>query len=43
MDLITAHSGMNFNEEEFIHVLNDILAALDKNNVEAGARNELII
>jgi len=43
MDKITTHTGMNISEEEFIHVLNDILAALDKNNVEAGARNEFNI
>jgi len=42
MDMVTTHTGMNISEEEFIHVLDDILAALDKNNVEAGARNEVL-
>lgn len=36
------HKGMNVSEQEFIAVLDDILAALDKNNVGKQERDELL-
>lgn len=42
MDMVTAHTGMNISEEEFVLVLDDILAALDKNNVAPQERNEVL-
>jgi len=41
-DMLTAHTGMNINDEEFVAVCDDVLAALDKNNVGATERNEVL-
>jgi hemoglobin len=41
-DMITAHTGMNINEEEFIAVCDDVLAALDKNNVGKREKDEVL-
>jgi hemoglobin len=41
-DMITAHTGMNINEEEFVAVCDDVLAALDKNNVGKRERDEVL-
>jgi hemoglobin len=38
----TAHAGMNISEQEFVAALDDILAALDKNGVGPGERQELL-
>ncbi len=37
-----AHKGMNISEEEFLNVIDDILSALDKNNVDAASRSEML-
>jgi hemoglobin len=42
MDMPTTHRGMNISPAEFIEVLDDILKALDKNNIEPNARNEVL-
>jgi hemoglobin len=42
MDMVTTHTGMNISEEEYVEVLDDIMAALDKNQVEESARNEVL-
>jgi hemoglobin len=41
-DMPSAHRGMNISELEFINVLDDILAALDKNKVDQHSRNEVL-
>jgi len=41
-DMPAAHRGMNVSEAEFLHVIDDILASLDKNNVDAQSRNEVL-
>jgi hemoglobin len=41
-DMITAHTGMNINEEEFVAVCDDVLAALDKNNVGKREKDEVL-
>jgi hemoglobin len=41
-DMPAAHRGMNVSEAEFMHVLDDILFALDKNNVDQESRNEVL-
>ncbi len=41
-DMITAHTGMNINEAEFIAVCDDVLDALDKNNVGKREKDEVL-
>lgn len=41
-DMITAHTGMNINEAEFIAVCDDVLDALDKCNVGKRERDEIL-
>lgn len=41
-DMPTAHRGMNVSEAEFLHVIDDILASLDKNNIDQQSRNEVL-
>lgn len=41
-DMPAAHRGMNISEAEFVHVLDDILAALDKNNIGQAEKNEVL-
>ena len=42
MDMREAHRGMNVSEAEFVGVLDDILAALDKHGVGAREQAELL-
>lgn len=41
-DMLTAHTGMNINDEEFVAVCDDVLAALDKNKVGQQERDEVL-
>ena len=41
-DMLTTHTGMNISDEEFVAVCDDVLAALDKNNVGAKERDEVL-
>jgi hemoglobin len=41
-DMIAAHKGMNINDTEFIAVCDDVLKALDKNNVGKRERDEIL-
>jgi len=41
-DMITTHKGMNISEQEFMAVLDDILDALDKNNVGEEERKDVL-
>lgn len=40
-DLLLAHKGMNISEQEYIAAMDDILAALEKNEVDPGTRGEV--
>ena len=42
LDMPAAHRGMNISEAEFLCVIDDILASLDKNKVDAQSRNEVL-
>lgn len=42
MDMREAHRGMNVSEAEFVAVLDDILAALEKHNVGEREKAELL-
>lgn len=37
-----AHKGMNISEGEFLHVIDDILIALNKNNIDPASQNEML-
>lgn len=41
-DMLAAHKSMNISEQEFIAVLDDALAALDKHGVGAQERMEVL-
>ena len=41
-DMPTAHRGMNISEAEFLHVIDDILLGLDKNNIDQQTKAEVL-
>ena len=41
-DMVSAHKGMNIDNDEFMAVLDDAMAALEKNNVGQREREEVI-
>ena len=41
-DLLTAHKGMNISPAEFMAVLDDALAAMDKNHVGLAEQQEVL-
>ncbi len=41
-DMVAAHSGMNINDSEFCAVLDDALAALEKNNIGQREQEEVL-
>lgn len=40
-DLLVTHKGMNISEQEYMAVMDDILAALEKNAIDAATRGEV--
>ncbi|MFC3627330.1 group 1 truncated hemoglobin [Vogesella amnigena] len=41
-DMLSAHRGMNISEQEYLAVMDDVLAALDKNKVDDTAKHDVI-
>ena len=41
-DMVTAHKGMNISDADFNALVEDLVAALDKFNVGATEKNELL-
>jgi hemoglobin len=41
-DMIAAHKGMNVSEQEFVTVVDDVVAALDKNGIDAQTKTDVI-
>lgn len=41
-DMLTAHKGMNISEQEYLAVMDDIVGALEKHQVEEATRNDVI-
>lgn len=41
-DMVSAHKGMNIDNDEFVAVLDDALEALDKNNVGQREKEEVL-
>lgn len=42
-DMLTTHRGMNINEVEYLAVIDDIMAALDKNGVGDQEKMEVLM
>lgn len=42
MDMTEAHRGMNISEGEYMNVIDDILSALDKHNVDDQTRKDVL-
>ncbi len=40
--MLKAHTGMNISEQEFIAVVDDILAAMDQNDLGEREKNEML-
>lgn len=41
-DMATAHTGMNINPTEYIHVMDDIFKALDKNGIDEDSKKDVL-
>ena len=41
-DMVSAHKGMNINDEEFMAMLDDAMGALEKNNVGQREKEEVL-
>ena len=42
MDMVEAHTGMNISQGEYMDVIDDIMAALDKNNVDEDSKKDVL-
>jgi hemoglobin len=41
-DMLATHKGMNISEQEFVSVVDDAMAALDSNGIDAATRSEVL-
>lgn len=41
-DMVATHKGMNISEQEFVATIDDAMAALDKNGVDADTRTDVL-
>jgi hemoglobin len=41
-DMVTAHKGMNISPAEYMHVIDDIFVALDKNNMTEDTKKDVL-
>ncbi|TJY36522.1 group I truncated hemoglobin [Pontimicrobium aquaticum] len=41
-DMVTAHTGMNINPTEYMHVMDDIFMALDKNDIDEETKKDVL-
>lgn len=41
-DMTTAHKGMNISNEEYMDVVDDIMTALDKNNIDEQTKKDVL-
>lgn len=41
-DMLSAHKGMNISEQEYLAVMDDIVAAMNKSEIEDSAKNEVV-
>ena len=41
-DMLSTHRGMNISEQEFVSVVDDLMAALVKNDIDLPTRNDVL-
>jgi hemoglobin len=41
-DMLATHKGMNINEQEFVTVVDDAMAALESHGIDPATRNEVL-
>jgi len=41
-DMVSAHKGMNINPTEYMHVMEDIFVALDKNGIDEDSKKDVL-
>lgn len=41
-DMITTHTGMNISPAEYMHVMDDILLALEKNSISEDSKKDVL-
>lgn len=41
-DMATAHKGMNISPAEYMHTIDDIFAALDKNSIDEDTKKDVL-
>lgn len=41
-DMVAAHTGMNISPAEYMHVMDDIFIALDKNAIDDTTKNDVL-
>jgi hemoglobin len=41
-DMLATHKGMNISEQEFVAVVDDAMAALQSNGIDADTRNDVL-
>lgn len=41
-DMVTAHTGMNISPAEYMHVMDDIFLALDKNSINEDTKKDVL-
>ncbi|MFG6685662.1 group 1 truncated hemoglobin [Mariniflexile sp. HNIBRBA6329] len=41
-DMVKAHTGMNISPEEYMHVIDDIFEALDKNSIDEDSKKDVL-
>ena len=41
-DMVTAHTGMNISPAEYMHVMDDIFTALDKNAINEDTKKDVL-
>jgi len=41
-DMVTAHRGMNISPAEYMHVMDDIFAALDKSGIDEDSKKDVL-
>ena len=41
-DMVTAHKGMNISHAEYMHTIDDIFMALDKNGIDENTKKDVL-
>lgn len=41
-DMLSTHRGMNISEQEYVSVVDDVMAALERNDIDTPTRNDVL-